>query len=82
MTCASCVAHVEHGLKDTEGVSKAVVNLATERATVQYDPAAATIPDMVWHVQDAGYDVITDKLELPLRDVKDATGVQDPRNSR
>lgn len=76
MTCASCVAHVEHGLKDTEGVSKAVVNLATERATVQYDPAAATIPDMVWHVQDAGYDVITDKLELPLRDVKDATGVQ------
>lgn len=72
MTCASCVAHVEHGLKDTQGVSKAVVNLATERATVQYDPATATVPDMVWHVQDAGYDVITDKLELPLRGVADA----------
>jgi len=72
MTCASCVAHVEHGLQDTQGVSKAVVNLATERATVQYDPATATVPDMVWHVQDAGYDVITDKLELPLRGVADA----------
>ncbi|MDL1898701.1 copper-translocating P-type ATPase, partial [Anaerolineae bacterium CFX7] len=44
-----------------------------ERATVQYDPATATVPDMVWHVQDAGYDVITDKLELPLRGVADAT---------
>ncbi|GIL16085.1 MAG: copper-translocating P-type ATPase [Chloroflexota bacterium] len=66
MTCASCVAHVEHGLQDTNGVSKAVVNLATERATVQYDPNMTNVPDMVWHVQDAGYDVITDKLELPL----------------
>jgi Cu+-exporting ATPase len=76
MTCASCVAHVEHGLKETAGVSKAVVNLATERATVQYDPATTTLPDMVWHVQDAGYDVITDHLELPLRDVQDAAKMQ------
>lgn len=71
MTCASCVAHVEHGLKDTPGVEKAVVNLATERATVQYDPHTATLPDMVWHVQDVGYDVITDKVELPLKNVSD-----------
>lgn len=71
MTCASCVAHVEHGLKDTAGVEKAVVNLATERATVQYDPEKATVPDMLWHVQDVGYDVITDTVELPLKDVQD-----------
>ncbi len=72
MTCASCVAHVEHGLKDTAGVEKAVVNLATERATVQYDPEKATVPDMLWHVQDAGYDVLTDKVDLPLADMADA----------
>jgi Cu+-exporting ATPase len=76
MTCASCVAHVEHGLKETAGVSKAVVNLATERATVQYDPATTTLPDMVWHVRDVGYDVITDHLELPLRDVQDTVKLQ------
>ncbi|MCC7165575.1 MAG: heavy metal translocating P-type ATPase [Anaerolineae bacterium] len=72
MTCASCVAHVEHGLKDTAGVEKAVVNLATERATVQYDPEKATVPDMLWHVQDVGYDVLTDTVDLPLADVADA----------
>ncbi len=71
MTCASCVAHVEHGLKETAGVEKAVVNLATERATVQYDPEKATVPDMLWHVQDVGYDVLTDKVELPVTDVSD-----------
>src|SRR6478672_11191644 len=76
MTCASCVAHVEKGLRETPGVNKATVNLATERATVQYDPQTATVPDMVWHVQDAGYDVLTDKVELPLRDVTDAAQVE------
>lgn len=34
MTCASCVARVEKGLKKVPGVHNAVVNLATERATV------------------------------------------------
>jgi Cu+-exporting ATPase len=76
MTCASCVAHVEHGLKETTGVENAVVNLATERATVLYDPARATLPDMVWHVQDVGYDVLTDKVELSLSDVQDRSALE------
>lgn len=75
MTCASCVAHVERGLKETPGVEKAQVNLASERATVQFDPAQATIPDMVWHVRDVGYDVLTDRVELPLKTVGDGAKV-------
>ena len=35
MTCASCVGRVEKALKDVPGVLDAVVNLATEKATVQ-----------------------------------------------
>ncbi len=76
MTCASCVRHVEHGLQDTNGVQNATVNLATERATVQYDPTTATIPDMVWHVQDVGYDVLTDQIELRVSDVRDVAAFQ------
>lgn len=71
MTCASCVTHVERGLKETPGVEKATVNLATERASVKFDPQTATVPDMVWHVQDAGYDVLTDNIEFDLANVKD-----------
>jgi Cu+-exporting ATPase len=77
MTCASCVMHVEHGLKDTPGVQKAVVNLATERATVQYDPAQASLADLVFHVRDVGYDVLTDKLDLPLAPGADAAQAAD-----
>lgn len=76
MTCASCVSHVERGLRDTPGVEKAVVNLATERATVQYDPQKATVPDMLWHVQDVGYDILTDKIELPLKEVTEKANVE------
>src|SRR5690606_14029660 len=35
MTCASCVARVENALKAVPGVTEAVVNLATERASVR-----------------------------------------------
>ncbi|MGD9022725.1 MAG: heavy metal-associated domain-containing protein [Deltaproteobacteria bacterium] len=38
MTCAACVRRVEQGLTDLDGVDQASVNLATEKATVTYDP--------------------------------------------
>ena len=43
MTCASCVRRVEKGLEKVPGVTAANVNLATERATVVYDPAVADL---------------------------------------
>ena len=55
MTCASCVVHVEHALKEVEGVLSANVNLATEQATVEYIPGLATLVDMKATVDDAGY---------------------------
>lgn len=38
MTCASCVTRIERFLGRADGVADAVVNLATERATVHFDP--------------------------------------------
>ena len=38
MTCASCVNRIERFLRQTDGVTEASVNLATERATVRLDP--------------------------------------------
>ena len=66
MTCASCVAHVEGGLKEVPGVETAAVNLANERATVQFDPDKTGIDKMVSAVRDVGYDVVTDKITLPI----------------
>ena len=57
MTCASCVAHVEGALRQVPGVVSASVNLATEKATVEYLPGVAGVPELGRAVQDAGYRV-------------------------
>jgi len=55
MTCASCVARVERKLVRAPGVAEASVNLATERATVTYDPAVTTPATLIGAVEAAGY---------------------------
>lgn len=55
MTCASCVGRVERKLRKIPGVREAVVNLATERAVVRYDPKHADVPELVGAVEAAGY---------------------------
>ncbi|GAB3143342.1 heavy metal translocating P-type ATPase [Microbispora hainanensis] len=55
MTCASCVRRVEKALTRVDGVETAEVNLATEVATVTYDPARVTIGLLTGSVVRAGY---------------------------
>ena len=55
MTCASCVASVESALSAVQGVESADVNLATERATVRFDPARVEMPALVRAIERAGY---------------------------
>ncbi|HEX2863930.1 MAG TPA: copper ion binding protein, partial [Deinococcales bacterium] len=64
MTCANCVARVERSLKAVPGVSDAAVNLATERASVTFDPAAANPAALVQAVQQAGYDARPETVEF------------------
>ncbi len=58
MTCAACVHHVEGALVGVDGVSGATVNLATERATVEYVPGIASVADFREAVTDAGYSLL------------------------
>ncbi len=53
MTCASCVGRVERALKAISGVTNAVVNLATERATIH---GTANTADLIAAIADAGYE--------------------------
>lgn len=55
MSCASCVQTVERALRQTDGVLAASVNLATERATVEYIPGAVTVEALRRAVRQAGY---------------------------
>ena len=55
MTCASCVNAVQKAIKKLDGVQEASVNLATEKATVIYDPDKVRIPQIQDAVSRAGY---------------------------
>ena len=58
MSCASCVKKVENALNGLEGVVRATVNFATERASVQYIPGAVSLDDFRRAVKEAGYEVL------------------------
>lgn len=66
MTCASCVRNVERALNKTEGVEIASVNLATERASVQYEPSQVDPSQIVERIQNVGYGVAIATIELPI----------------
>ena len=58
MTCAACAARVEKGLKKLEGMTSASVNLALERATVEYDAERLTRAEIEEAVRKLGYTVL------------------------
>ncbi len=66
MTCANCSLNVERNLKRLDGVETATVNLATERASVTYDPSVVGEGQFLALIRDIGYDVATAKAELPI----------------
>ena len=55
MTCASCSSRIEKILNKADGVESAVVNLATEKATVKFDKDVITSEDIIKKVEKAGY---------------------------
>lgn len=71
MTCANCVSTVERNLKKVNGVDAAMVNLSSERATVEYDPQQAHLEDLIARVERAGYGVATGEAELIIRRMSD-----------
>lgn len=71
MTCANCVATVERNLKKLDGVQSAVVNLSSERATVEFQPNKLQLADMIARVNRAGYGVATGEADLVIKRLAD-----------
>jgi P-type Cu+ transporter len=71
MTCANCVATVERNLKKLDGVQNAVVNLSSERATVDFDASKLKLTDFIARVDRAGYGVATGEADLIIKRLSD-----------
>jgi Cu+-exporting ATPase len=66
MHCASCANRVDEELRAVEGVEDARVNLATEKATVTVCDGTVGIGALRQAVADAGYEVDTAPMTLPI----------------
>lgn len=57
MTCSACVARIEKELRKSHGVREANVNLATEKASIVYDPSSTNGTKLKKIIEDLGYQV-------------------------
>lgn len=64
MTCASCVARVEKVLNKVEGVTKASVNLASEKASFQFIGGDEELKKIASAVDEAGYKLVLPDLSV------------------
>jgi Cu+-exporting ATPase len=76
MSCASCAAKIEKGLAKVEGVSKATVNFAAEKATVVFHPDQTDVYHLIDKVKDLGYSAKSEKIVLPVQGMTCATCVK------
>ncbi len=64
MTCAACAKAVERVTKKLNGVETSSVNIATEKANIEYDPSKVRISQIKAVIEKAGYTVIEEKKEV------------------
>jgi len=67
MSCASCALKIEKGLAGVEGVSKATVNFAAEKATVVFHRGQTDLSHLIDKVKDLGYGAQSEKILLPIQ---------------
>jgi len=76
MTCANCAATIERNLKKLPTAQNVNVNLASERATLEFDPAQVTPAEVIARIEKAGYNVAVGEAVLPIRRLSDDTDAQ------
>ena len=84
MTCASCSGRVERALRKVAGVAAANVNLATEKATVLFEPTLVSMTDFRKAVEEAGYGVVEEqpKVESGVEDSQAVAARQEIARAR
>ncbi len=76
MTCANCSQRVERKLSKQTGVSSVNVNLATERASVRYNPKLVDPQELLETIRQSGYEPVDDRVTLDVRGMTCANCVQ------
>lgn len=75
MTCAGCANTIQSRLEGIVGVDKCEVNLASEKAVLEYDPKLTDILKLEHAIKSTGYKVVYEKLALSIEGLSDSGNV-------
>ncbi|MDE1878802.1 MAG: heavy-metal-associated domain-containing protein, partial [Thaumarchaeota archaeon] len=66
MHCAGCVNSIQKHVSELKGVTSCEVNLAAEKATLEFDPAVTDLTTIEKAVEEIGYKVVYEKLAVKI----------------
>ncbi len=73
MHCANCALTIEKNITKIDGVEKANVSFASEKAMIVFDPRKVELKEIERAVEEAGYKVAYEKISLHVSGLKDQT---------
>ncbi|MBT4552497.1 heavy metal translocating P-type ATPase [bacterium] len=77
MHCASCAANIEKALHKKDGISKAIVNFANEKAFVEYDEEKIDVDQIHQVIIDTGYKTIKEEKAAAAVDLEKEARVKE-----
>jgi len=73
MHCAGCVNAIQNHVMEIDGVTKCEVNLAAEKATLEFDPSITNLAIIERAVEEIGYKVVYEKLTVKIGNMTDSS---------
>ncbi len=78
MHCAGCVNSIQKYVTKIGGVTKCEVNLASQKAELEFDPFAVSLQTIEKAITSAGYHVVYEKLAVKIAGITDSGDAQKP----
>jgi len=76
MHCAGCVTSIQNYVSALEGVTKCEVNLAVEKATIEFDPTRTSLDIIEKAVEEIGYKTVYEKLTVKVGNMTDSSDAE------
>ena len=73
MHCAGCVNSIQKYVSELNGVKKCEVNLAAEKAVLEFDPSSVNLITIEKAIEEAGYKVVYEKLTMKIGGMTDSS---------
>ena|SRR5437867_7143948 len=73
MHCAGCVSSIQGFLSELNGLNIVQVNLATEKADIEFDTNKIKLEEIEKAIEEIGYKVVYEKLSLSIAGISDSS---------